>query len=125
MLPTLNLNDLERLAVTQALDTFPTLPLAASALGITRHSLKRRMAKHGLQRGEPNLIKSKLRQRRIDATLAELRKHPKGLTTPELLGILLQQPLFEGISPNTIKNYLSTLSRDRKAAFNKGIVRPL
>ncbi len=44
----LNLAEAERLAIEVALRTAGTIADAAVLLGITRHALKRRIAKHGL-----------------------------------------------------------------------------
>lgn len=46
-LPTLNLEELERLAVLTAITQAPSVHEAAALLGITRHALRRRRLKLG------------------------------------------------------------------------------
>lgn len=49
-LASLNVDDAERALVETALSVTTTLVDAAQLLGLSRHALKRRIAKHGLQR---------------------------------------------------------------------------
>lgn len=57
LLEDLNLREAERLLVTQALyRSRGSITKAAELLGITRHAVKRRMVKHGIERSYESQI---------------------------------------------------------------------
>lgn len=56
-LPTLNLDQLERLAVLTAIEqTLGAVAAAAGLLGITRHALRRRLVKFGYKQPERHVL---------------------------------------------------------------------